>query len=76
LPGELGPPVSLSATFSTGKLVIAWPSSAAGYKLEMTPALETPVQWTAVLDAPVSNNGVNQVTLTPSQSRGFYRLRK
>jgi hypothetical protein len=61
---------SLTISGAATGITISWPASASGFVLESTAALANPT-WTAVPN--VQNN---QVTIVPSGSAQFYRLRK
>ncbi|MDB6037952.1 MAG: hypothetical protein JWM99_1793, partial [Verrucomicrobiales bacterium] len=63
-------PVSLTITRSGSNLTISWPAASAGYILETTPSLGSPV-WT-----PVSGVANNSVTFPGAGTAQFYRLRK
>ena len=54
-------------------LIISWPNSFAGYALESAVAVDSGT-WSPA-GSPVNSNGYFQVTLTPSESAQFFRLR-
>jgi hypothetical protein len=56
------------------KVRLSWPTSAAGYHLESTPAL-VPANWAAVTNEPIVNAGKFAVTNSVGTYR-FYRLQK
>jgi hypothetical protein len=60
----------LTIQLQGGKVVISWPADVAGFALESSPVLPA-TSWT-----PVSGVANNSVTITPSGSGQFYRLRK
>ncbi len=76
LPGESGPAPSLSVSRAGGTLVLAWPTSAAGYSLQGAASLGTGASWEAVSATPVVENEWNKVTITPTGQARFYRLKK
>jgi alpha-tubulin suppressor-like RCC1 family protein len=76
LPKQIFPapvqPVGLSIQLSASALILAWPTNLAGFNLQSTTNLISPV-WTTNLSAPVVVNG--QYTLTnPIAGTQFFRL--
>jgi hypothetical protein len=65
----------LSINVSSNATSLTWPIYPAGFVLESTPSLASPVSWSAVNVMPVVTNGQNGVTLSPSNSQ-FFRLRR
>lgn len=58
-----------------GSVVISWPAPATGWSLERNPDL-MPGNWSAVGSAPVKAGGDLQVTISPLNNTGFYRLHR
>lgn len=56
-------------------VLISWPVSAGGWLLEKNPDLATG-DWSAVGSAPVEVGGNVQLTISPLQTHGYYRLVK
>jgi uncharacterized repeat protein (TIGR03803 family) len=56
-----------------GSIVLNWPTNAAGFTLQSTPNLFSPV-WTTNLPPPVVVNGQNTVTNPISGAQQFFRL--
>lgn len=56
-------------------VVISWPTPGTGWFLEQNPDL-TPGNWSVVAGAPVEVGGNSQVTISPLETTGYYRLRK
>ena len=67
-------PPHLAITRSGAGVVLAWTNTAAGFALESTTNLISPVAWDTVSPAPVIVNGQFTVTNAVSGSRMFYRL--
>lgn len=61
---------NLSIRLQSGMVVITWPEGLAGYSLEGTGSLSAP-DWTAV-----SGAVNNRLTVSPSETMMYYRLRK
>lgn len=55
--------------------LLRWPTNAAGFVLESTPALQAPTQWAVVTNAPVVAGTNHIVTHGLSSPHQFYRLR-
>ena len=72
LPTPAAPSLSIAASGSNFKL--AWPSSAAGFQLQQNLDLIT-MTWAEVTNTVLITNGLNQVTVSPTNSRAFYRLK-
>jgi hypothetical protein len=58
---------------NTNTVLIFWPASFTGFRLQQNSAL-TSTNWTSVTNAVNVVNGQNQVTVTPANSSLFYRL--
>jgi hypothetical protein len=67
----IAPPLSI-APVSDG-LVLSWSTNTTGFVLKQSSDLGG-TNWTSVTNAPVVNNGCNQVTLPAAAGQGFYRL--
>ena len=70
----LAPPPTTSALLSGTNFILTWPANAAGFTLESTTNLISPVVWTTNSPAPVVINGRNTVTNLISGGQKFYRL--
>ncbi len=55
-------------------VILTWPTNAAGFTLQSTTNLVSPVVWSAVAPAPVVVNGQDAVTNPVSGTQQFYRL--
>ncbi|HLH57384.1 MAG TPA: choice-of-anchor tandem repeat GloVer-containing protein [Verrucomicrobiae bacterium] len=64
----------LAIEISGSNVILQWPNSGAGSKLQVTRSLSPPITWSAVQTAPAVVNGFNTVTNPISGSAGFYRL--
>jgi hypothetical protein len=77
----IGPygPVSLPALragMSGGSLILSWPLTAAGYVLDRTASLGASIQWDQVPSPYPTNSNDFSVTVRPTGTSTFYRLRK
>jgi hypothetical protein len=68
--------VSLTIIRSGANVILTWPADAAGFTLQSTTNLVSPIVWSAVFPAPVVVNGQNAVTNPVSGTKKFYRLRQ
>ncbi len=68
------PPPLLTIISSGANVVLTWPTDAAGFTLQSTTNLVSPVVWSTVSPAPVVVNGQNAVTNPVSGTKKFYRL--
>jgi hypothetical protein len=68
------PQPQLTMTLSETNVILTWPVSATGYRLQSTTNLVSPAFWLTVSNAPFANNGNNTVTNPISGSSMFYRL--
>jgi len=66
------PPQKMSVVSSNGSVVISWPITGAGEVLQANPTL-VPGNWANTGLSPVTSNGTNSVTITPSGA-SYYRL--
>lgn len=73
----VGEGVSVAATLAGGKVVISWPTTAIGYKLQRaSTASSVPTDWTDE-PTPAVQNGINwEVQIDPTVALRFYRLTK
>ena len=67
--------VKLTVSLNTGKVVIAWPTSATGVKLQHAPALPAlAADWTDEATPAVENGANWEVQVNPAGTKLFYRL--
>jgi len=64
--------IGLSNTASA--LTLNWPAWTNGLDLYSSPGLGGNANWTAITNSPVATNGINFLTLTPTNSQMFFRL--
>jgi hypothetical protein len=67
-----GPALQISA--SGKQLTLTWAGNATGYTLQSSTTL-TSGSWSTVAGTPVVTNGVNSLTITPTATDTFYRLK-
>jgi uncharacterized repeat protein (TIGR03803 family) len=67
-------PPQLSIIPSGADVILTWPTNAAGFTLESTTNLVSPVVWTTNSRVPVVVDTNNAVTNTISGTKQFYRL--
>jgi hypothetical protein len=72
-PGSAAPPPALSIQKTNNGVVIGWPTSATGFRLQENTDLNT-TNWVANSSPTNSVNGTNQVTISPATGNGFFRL--
>ncbi|MHC1766517.1 MAG: hypothetical protein AB9869_19805 [Verrucomicrobiia bacterium] len=66
---------TIAAAFSGGKIVITWPASLTGYRLQRASSLPAAASaWTDEPTTPVANGQNLEVRLDPIGASGFYRL--
>jgi len=58
------------------QVLISWPLSPTGFRLETTSTLGVPSSWTTVTDPPTVTNGSNIVTLPTLDPYQFFRLQR
>jgi len=69
--------VSLTVRLEAGKVVIAWPASATGYRLQQAPALPAlAADWTDESTPAVQVGDNWEVQITPTGTQKYYRLIK
>ena len=64
----------LSVARSGANVALTWPYYPAGYTLQSTPSLTTPVTWTTVATTPTMSNNQFHVILPPSAAMQYFRL--
>jgi hypothetical protein len=69
-----GSPLLRIVLTATNAVVVAWPASSTGFRLQFNPDLTT-TNWTDVGQTPTVVGGENQVIVTPPVGNRFYRLR-
>jgi photosystem II stability/assembly factor-like uncharacterized protein len=69
---QAGP--GLNIALSGTNILVSWPSYATGYVLQENPDLTT-MNWTDISPTSTVTNGQTQVTISPTNSQSFYRLR-
>jgi len=66
---------TVTVGLAAGKVVIAWPTAAAGYRVQRAPALPAlPADWTDEATPAVQNGANWEVQVDPTGTQGFYRL--
>ena len=65
---------SLSASASSGSIVLAWPLANAGFAVESSPTLGPKAVWTTLTNGPALAGTNWQLTIPASSSSQFYRL--
>jgi hypothetical protein len=66
---------TITAAFTAGKVVIAWPADLTGFRLQRASALPASASdWADEPTAPVASGANLEVRLDPTGARGFYRL--
>ncbi|MEO7300478.1 MAG: autotransporter-associated beta strand repeat-containing protein [Verrucomicrobiota bacterium] len=70
-------PPSLTITLAGPNVIISWPTNnSAGYTLEQTPNLNSPITWSPVTQPVIVSGANNTVTVPVAAGNVFYRLRK
>lgn len=70
--------LTLNIALTNNNVMLSWPISPAGFELQSTPDLTSPVSWSPV-NAPVSmdtNNALNIVSLPLAGANQFFRLQR
>ena len=70
--------VSLSVSHSNNARIISWPSAAAGFQLEATASLKSPITWSLVTNG-ISDDGNFKTFVLPAGSAStnqFFRLKR
>jgi gluconolactonase len=65
----------LKMNSDSGNLSLSWPAPSTGFVLQESDAVESPDSWIDSALMPVATNGTNVVTIDPTNSARFYRLR-
>lgn len=65
---------ALTLEHSGSNITLAWPVYPAGFALESTPSLASPITWSPVSATPVIANNQNSVTINSSSGNQFFRL--
>ena len=63
---------SLSISNTASTLTLSWPAWTNGLGLYASPSLGA--NWVYVTNMPVTTNGINFLTLTPTNGQNFFRL--
>lgn len=69
------PRPAVQAARTANGIILSWPGTAAGFALETTASLSSPVNWVGLLDSGGVSN-TNSIQITPTNPSGFYRLRQ
>jgi hypothetical protein len=67
-------PAALGITRSRTNFILKWPAPPAGFVLQQNTNVAT-TNWLAVTNVPGITNGLNQVILSSTNARQFYRLK-
>ena len=65
---------SLGLSFTASTLTLNWPAWTNGLSLYASPGLGGGASWTGIANTAVATNGINFLTLTPTNSQMFFRL--
>jgi hypothetical protein len=68
--------LALNTAHSDQQVIISWPLSPTGFRLETTSTLGVPSSWTTVTDPPSVTNGLNILTLPTLDPYQFFRLQR
>ena len=68
------PPAALGIATSGGNLLISWPSPPGNFVLQQNSDLTT-TNWMTVTNTPTMTNFQNQIILSPTNGKQFYRLK-
>jgi Glycosyl hydrolases family 43/Concanavalin A-like lectin/glucanases superfamily len=74
LPVEQITASSLGLSGGSASLTLNWPAFDNGLELYRSPGLGSGALWTPVAGAPTATNGINFLSLTPTNSQTFFRL--
>jgi hypothetical protein len=72
-PGNSTTPLRLSVQLNGNDLTLTWPECP-GARLERAGSLTVPMSWATVTNQVSTVGGQKSVTLTPTESAGFFRL--
>lgn len=67
---------ALRLGIAAGRLVLSWPTSASLFTLETSSELSPNVTWSPLTNSPVTNGLNLLLTIAPTNSPSFYRLRR
>jgi len=65
---------SIGISNGASGLTLSWPGWTNGLGLYASPALGANANWVSLTNAPIKTNGVNFLTLTPTNGQDFFRL--
>ena len=74
LPVEQITASSVGISNAASALILNWPSWTNGLGLYAASNLDANANWAAITNPPVTTNGINFLTLTPTNSQMFFRL--
>lgn len=74
LPVEQITASSIGSSLTASTLILNWPAWTNGLELYATPSLGANASWASVTNSPAPTNGVNFLTLTPTNGQMFFRL--
>jgi hypothetical protein len=72
----ISPVPTLSISRAASNVILQWPTNSAGYRLEQTPALNSPIVWSDVTDIAQTSGLDFILTLPATNPATFYRLKK
>jgi gluconolactonase len=64
----------LSASFDGSRVNVSWPAPSTGYGLQSSETLDATAVWSDVTDTPLVTNGLNVLSLAPTNAVAFFRL--
>lgn len=64
----------LNAGFDGNQMNVSWPAPSTGYGLQSSEALDATAVWSDVTDTPLVTNGLNVLSLDPTNAVAFFRL--
>jgi hypothetical protein len=65
---------SIGFSSAASTLTLNWPAWTNGLGLYSATSMVAGANWTSITNSPIATNGVNFLTLTPTNSQGFFRL--
>jgi Concanavalin A-like lectin/glucanases superfamily len=69
-------PSALRISASTGHVTVVWPINPSGFALQSAPVPGPIANWARVATVPASSNGLKWVTLPPTNTTTFFRLKR
>jgi uncharacterized repeat protein (TIGR01451 family) len=66
---------SLTVSRQGNSLLLSWPAAANGFVIEASDSLSSP-NWTTVTNSQTPSGGQITITISPTQTKKFYRLRR